>query len=352
MALASLGIDFGVRSALNLWVAAIQGPEKGTAELWQYVYHEQRPDLGVVKLVSEQAVTRVGTGVGALLLPWTNYDRMESLWLWNVWLDGGGVCALPLRSEPVVRVALGTSQARPVRPALSVASGELDMCLILGGGKQLAMVRFTPGGDGRRASGSVLWHTPLTAAPVSERAALGPEAAGSPRRVVLVRQDEGDVVVELLDLAGEKTPAKSTTARLPGHFSIPAAEPGIRIDAQGNTFVSLLIAANQELTEISVADLVFPAGRDKPPSQEVTPVRTLDAAPVAAAIAFQSRPDRPMRRDWVVLNSNGTLVHSQSNGSPMQPQGNPVTPLELVALSQATYVLTLPGDRPMLEALQ
>ena len=59
-----------------------------------------------------------------------------------------------------------------------------------------------------------------------------------------------------------------------------------------------------------------------------------------------------MRRDWVALLSDGSIFHSMSGDKPMRPRGKPVTPLNLVSLSQTIYMLTMNVDGPNLEALR
>ncbi len=352
MNLVSLGIDFGVLNAINLWVAAALPGKDGQPQLWAMVFHEARPDLGEVKLVSRTPGTRLAANASQVMVPWANYDRMESLWLWHAWLEGDALCASPSTSAPPARLSLSAAPASLVYPALTVASGELDIAFVAAGGKELALARFTPGPDGSSAKGSILWRHALDATPIACRAALSTDERHPLRRSVLVRQEKGEVLLQLVDLENGRAAPGASNARIPGYFALPSAEPGIRIDQQGTTYVSLLLAANPELTDLSVADISFPAAKDERPTPRIEKARKVAVAPVAAGVTFQSRPDRPMRRDWVLLLPDGSLVHNLSSDKPMRPQGKPVTPLSLVALSQATYILTLRADGPFLEALR
>lgn len=353
MPLASLGIDFGVPFAINLWVAAVLPAPDGQLQLCDIVYHEDRPDLGVVKLVSRKTARAVPKGATKLFVPWTNYDRMDSLWLWRGWIDGANLCGLPQPSDPLLRIPLGAEPSQLIRPALSTTTGEMDVPLIGAGGKELLLARFLPGREGQAASGSVLWRIPIAEPPVASRAALGPAASGSQRRLVLMLQKENGVTLHLLDITGGRKPASTVTIDIPKVFALPNSEPGIRIDDKGATHISVLLSSGPDFKDLSTADVSFPPGGGPPAlSPKIVNVRSkLDAPPVAAGITYEARPDRPMRRDWVVLLADGTLVHSQSNDKPMRPRGVPVTPLDLVAMSRATYILTIQADGPNLEAL-
>lgn len=352
MSIAALGIDFGVLNALNLWVACLVPVKDNQAQLVSFVFHEERPDVGEIKLVSREVAGTVPHGATEVLLPWCNYSRMRSLWLWHGWVEGANLCALTSASAPLARLSLNAPPARLVRPPLAVSSGEFELPYVSAGGRELALARFVPGPDGGAPSGSIPWHVPLPGAVAAAGAALGPVKAGSPRRAVLAFQDKENVTLELLDLASGRPPPGRSNAKLSPFYILPGSEIGVRIDETGTTYVSLVVSSTPDFLDISIVDAVFPAGGDKTVVPRVEAGPKLAVPPVAAAITFQSRPDRPMRRDWAVLLSNGSLVHNKSAQKPMRPQGKPVTPLELVALSQTTYLLTLGLAGPNLEPLR
>jgi hypothetical protein len=352
MSIASLGIDFGVLNALNLWVACLLPTKEGQPQLVSFVFHEDRPDLGEIKLVSREVSSTLPTGAHDLVLPWCNYSRMMSLWLWHGWLEGSNLCAFASPTSPVARISLGAPPSHLVLPPLAVSSGEFDVPFLAPGGRELGLARFVPGRDAAAPSGSTVWQTPLAREPVSARAALGPEKAGSLRRVVLVSQEKDAVALQLLDLATGKPPAGPTNIRLPASFALPGAEPGIRIDSEGVTHVSTLVASGPDLLDVSIVDVAFPRIGDQAVGPQIEKVYKFTEPPMAASVSFQTRPDRPMRRDWAALQRDGSLVHKASSGKPMKPRGKVVTPLQLVSLSQTTYILTLQLDGPILEPLR
>ncbi len=350
MNLASLGIDFGVLNALNLWVACIIPDKDGHIQLMDIIFHEERPDLGEIRTISAKASMRLPNGVTYLVLPWCNYDRSDELWFWHAWVENASLSALPAPGEPVVRVPLGAPPSRLVRPALAVASGEFDVPFLTANGLELVLVRFVAARAGRAADGAILWRWPVADRPVAARAALGPAKSGSLRRIVLVFQEEEAVVLQLVDFTGGR-PVNALSCKVARLHCLPGGEPGIRIDEKGATHVSILLASSPDLLELSIIDVIFPPGGGMPQEPRVERARKIPARPIAAGIAYQARPDRPMRRDWVAVLADGSVVHSLSRERPMRPRGKPGIPLEIVALSQATYLLTLGLEGPILETL-
>lgn len=350
--IASLGIDFGVLNAMNLWVTHTRTSEAGQLELVGSVFHEDRPDLGEIKTVSSEVVCKLPEGVGQVLMPWTNYDRMESLWLWHAWLRDDHLYASTSSQGSPASVALDGAPSRLVRPALSDASGELDVFFVSTNGRELGMACFQPDDTGEAAKGSVAWRVGVGGAPVAARAALGPANRGSPKAVLLARQADEGLRLELFTMGGGVQPARPRAVLAEGVTPIPGSEPGLRIDEEGVIHASVLVFTDATKLDLAIVDAVFPAD-DRPPRKPVlTPIRTLETPPVAGGIAFQARPDRPMRRDWVVLLADGTILHNMSGEELMRSDGVPVVPLSLVALSQATYVLTSGAEGPELEALR
>jgi hypothetical protein len=275
-----------------------------------------------------------------------------SLWLWHAWSHGEQLFAVARAGGTPGAVQLGGTPSQVIRPALTVASGELDVLLVTSGGKELAMARFArPAGD-RAPQGSILWHAPLPGKPVVGRAVLGAAHAHSPRRVLLVYQEKDAAVCHLLDLADGRQPAAPLVARVPGAIVLPGGQPGLYIDDRGDTHAGLLLLADAAGTELLVVDAVFPAAGGLVPQPKVTKARKLPRPAVAGAVAFQARADRPMRRDWAVLLMDGSVSHSQSEAKPMRPTRLTITPMELLVQSQATYLLTAGPDGPWLEALR
>jgi hypothetical protein len=349
---ASVGVDLAVLGAFNLWIAALTSNTNGQIGLVSFVVHEARPDLGEVKAVSKRVIAQLSSDATGVAMPWSNYDRMTSLWFWCSWIEGSNICALPHPSQPIIRVPLGFPPNRLVGPPLTVSSGELDVLLITSESKELGLVRFVPAREEISASGSVLWRWPLVTKPVGASAAIGPAKIGSPRGVLFAMENKDGVTLQLLYLADGRRPQNPVNIRIPHCRAIPGVEPGLRIDEQGVSHLSLLVAADSSLREVSIVDVsVLPNGSFSAETR-MSPARKLEQAVVAGCATYQSRPDKPMRRDWAVLLADGSIVHSQSGGKPMRPHGKPVTPLQMVAMSQATYFLSLAEDGPHLEPLR
>jgi len=352
MSTAALGLDFAVFGAINLWVGSLNSDTSGQQDLVSYIFHESRPDLGEVNVISQRVIVKVPGQGTDVFLPWSNYHRMGSLWFWQGWREGTNLCASTHPAQPVLRIALEAPPANLIGPSLTVASGEFDVFFISAGGQELGLARFLPPKRDTPGSGSVLWRWPLPQKPIAACAALGSAKLGSPRQIVLVMKETEGLSLLLLDLADGRQPQHPVKIQIPKYHAIPGAQPALRIDDEGTSHISLLVAADSAFQDLSVVDVSVPNGDAAASEPQVSHVRKLTQTPVAVGITFQARPDRPMRCDWAVLLPDGTIAHNHSQDSTMRPRGKPVTPLQMVAMSQATYILTIGDDGPMLETLR
>lgn len=349
MASASLGFDNQVLNAIDMWIVAVRPVKDGRSDVQTVIINEQRPDLGELSVVADTVTGSISGEVQDVLVPISNYMREESLWFWTGWLQGQQVCART-NNTAVAAVQCDSRPWMMIRPAMTVRTGELDMLLLAAEGRELQFIRFTPGQGGQAPHGSVVFRMPLAAKPVAARAALGPVRAKSPRRLLLAFQEKDGAALHLYDLGEGKQPGPPVIVKLPDQTLLPAQEPALRVDDDGATFASVLLASPAKPTNLSIADVLFPlAGA---PQQKIAAARNLPVNPVAATLTYAIRPDRPMRRDWAVLMANGLVSHSQTEGDPMKVAGLPVVPLDLAAMSQATYMLTQTLLGPTLDPLR
>ncbi len=351
MSTASLGVDFGVLHAINLWAAFAAPAPGGRMQLRDLVFHEERPDLGEIELVSDEASVSLPAAVIDVFMPQTNYDRMDSLYLWRGWFEGPTVCALADPKAPPVRVTLEGPGMRLVRPALSVESGEMQVPVLGAGGRQLVLVRFQMPAGGSPAGGEVVWTLPLDRPAAGACASLGPATTGSLKKVAILSKEEGGVSLQVIDLPERGKPGKPARLELKGFEPVPGGHPGMFIDVKGSAHVSAIIAKEGSPKELSVIDVRFPATPEGGIEQSVKSIREIASLPVAAGVSWQSHADRPLRRDWAVLLKNGKVLSSQTENPPMALEGVPVVPLELVSRSQCTYLLTTGPAGPLLESL-
>jgi hypothetical protein len=350
MPAAALGLDHRVLNAVNLWVAALRPPKEGRADLANIVFHEERPDLGELKKVSDEVFGSIAGDVQSLLFPLANYSRMESLWLWIGWIQGQQIMAKTSSISPVAAIQ---ADSRPafIRPAMTVATGELDILFLGSEGRDVQLARFVPGKDGGTPSGSTLWKVPLPARPVAARATLAPERVKSARRLLLCFQEKEGAALHLYDLADGKQPGPPVIARIPGETLLADQQPALAVDDDGNTHAAVLLANPNAPTDLAIADVLFPPNNPAP-QIKTADAKKLPAKPLTATLAYHVLPDTAPRRDWAVLMTNGKIVNSQANGDPMQPFGIPVLPLELAAMSRATYLLTQLPTGASLEPLR
>lgn len=361
MGIASLGIDFGVIGMMSIWVAWAQPVSPSQTELVHFTFREARPDLGEVKIVSTRAITPIPPNVQQVLSPWANYTSMSSFWPWIGWRSGNDIYFRYFAERPPLHMGLGEDGATIVNPALETSKGimdvDVDVAVLGKAGHTLRILRFTSPKDAVddklewRVSAKVEWlrSWKLNFTPVAARSFLGPEKQSSARKVALIESQSGGVGVHLYNIDSPSGDPRALT--VPRIFAIPGSEPAAYVDDKGTSHVSFVASASEDLKQLVIVDTHFPAQPNGKPTSEAQRLREVPESPTHATVAFQARADRPMRRDWVVAMRDGTLIH-ESQEHAMRTDRPVVLPLNVVRMSQATYVLTADKSGPWLEMLR
>jgi hypothetical protein len=132
--------------------------------------------------------------------------------------------------------------------------------------------------------------------------------------------------------------------RIPNVVAMRNAQPALRVSSDGVSHAAIMVQGNTATHDFAVADLTFDRSGKLLGSAAVTALGQLSAAPKAAAAGYVVEPGSTMRRDWVVLLDDRTVVHSASGGGPRELRAAPATPLQLVSLASGTYLLTIDAN--------
>jgi hypothetical protein len=329
--------DDGFQTSNPIRVLCLNG-EAPNQRLYQAILREDRPDLGEVGLAKMIAVAPADPKTTALIGPWANHNRMESLLNRFGWQAGAVLDIEGLAGSPALRFTLPDSSGQLLRPALMSDSGDVDVMVLSAAGNSLSMIRFPPARPGAEAK--MLWTLPLQTAPASARAAIGPRAAGARRYAVLILPEgsKGSRMI-LVDGGTDQTKPAVREAVLPDATPLPGGEPAIMVATDGTIHASAIFVEDVKQRKVFVADVKWPAG-----SGQATPTRgksfKLPGAPRSAQVTYSVASKSP-RREWLVLLQDGSVVFSGSPNRPRKVDGSPALPIDLVAMSQMTYLLTL-----------
>ncbi len=360
MGIASLGIDFGLIS-VGLWVGWVNPMSPTQAELVHFTFLEERPDLGEVGILSRRVITSIPPDVQQVLTPWANYTSTTSFWPWTGWRHGNDLYFSYSADHPPLHAGLGEGGAMVVSPALETSKGimdvDVDVAVLSKTENALRILRLMSPKD--PVDGKLEWRVPakvewlrswkLDFTPVAARSFLAPKKLGSARKVVLLESQSGGVGVHLYDIDNSTDDLRVLI--VPKVYALPGSEPGAYVDDKGTSHVSFVASASADLKQLVIVDTHFPAKATDKPTSEVQRLRAIADVPTDTAVAFQARADRPMRRDWVVAMRDGSLLH-ESQERAMRTDRPVVLPLNVVRMSQATYVLTADKTGPWLEMLR
>jgi hypothetical protein len=306
--------------------------------LYQAILREDRPDLGEVGLAKMISVAPADPKATALIGPWANHNRMESLLNRFGWQAGAVLGIEGLAGSPGLRFTLPEIPSPLIRPALMSDSGDVDVIVLRANAGSLAMIRFPIARAGAEAR--IVWTLPLAAPPVAARAAIGPRSAGSRRNAILIVPDgsTGSKMI-LVESGGDQATPVLREGVLPDATPLPGAEPAIMVDSDGTIHASAIFVEGANQRNVFVADIKWPPG-----SGAASPSRgktfKLPGTPRSAQVTYSVTSKSP-RREWLVLLQDGSVVFSGSPNRPRKVDGSPALPLDLVAMSQMTYLLTL-----------
>ena len=351
-----VGVDQGFISKRQIPAAWLhQGARQ--RHLYSAVFTEERPDLAEVTPPTAKYLQDTGADATDLLVPWTNFDRNEGFHHWFAWREGSRLFARSLLSKEPVALDLGRPPERLIRPALLAPSGELDILVLSGGGRELLLARFpAPSNEGVPAPGRVLWRLPLPGVAAGARVALASRALANMRRAVLVSQEADTLILSLLDTGKADGPGELKMARVRGVRALAHSEPGLWIDAAGRTRAAVLCEkpsedAQRKDRSLALASVTFGPDGAVQAEATATALASLGVAVKSATVGF-AIVDTQARLDWAALLENGLVIHQHSGGEARDLGAPPAMPLALLPRAKASYLLTLhPTEGPRFIAL-
>ena len=330
-------IDDGEQSSSPIRVLCLVGDPPGH-RLYQAILREERPDLGEVSLAKLIAVAPADSKATAVFGPWANHNRLDSLLNRFGWQAGALLGVEGLAGSPALRFTLPSVPQRLIRPAVMPDSGEVDVLALSADGKTLQLVRFPIARPGAEAK--LQWSLQLPASPIGARATLGSRAAGARRAAVLVFPETGGARMMLVEADAADTSPKTRSVVVEGAAPLPDSEPAISIGPDGKIRASALFGEDPGLRRMFVAEVTWPSGPGEGTVARAGAGR-LPSAPRSAAVTYSVTRRPADRREWLVLLRDGTVVFSGSPNRPRQLDGALMLPLDLLAMSRMTYLLTL-----------
>jgi hypothetical protein len=327
----------------SAWVMADNGFQRSTpvrvlglvgdsAQLYQFFFQEQRPTVGEITLTEMIRAADAPADAQRAIAPWTNFDRSEVLFARFGWQARGVIGIESGRPEESVKIELDLD-TEFIAPALMTQNG--DTTLFTYTPRNLTVVRFPAPTKGASTSAPrVQWTTPVASPIQGSAAALGPAPQNLMFAVTLSQTDTG-VELTLFERNGN---GRGRTAELKGARILPSSRPALWVDSEGAAHAAALIAEDNSLRRVSLADVVWNSGNGSPKVDRRGVFQSAQAIRESAA-AFSITPTRPPRSSWVVLLADGSLLTSLSSSEPFHTHRNPISPLQLLVLSNATYLL-------------
>lgn len=360
-AIATHGVSVGVdvlRGPPGDLHASLVHAGAGGAELVDALFVEDRPDLGELRRASlESRRTLAATGMGEVLVPWCNVDRMTAIAAWRAWTHGG---ALHADDSP-----LGAPVAVPLPPAASLLppawqdpSEVLEVLVLEADRRRMQLARFASHGPPTPPTGALVWRSDDREAIVTARLALGPAAQGSLRRIVAVETHGEDLRVSCFDARPDGSGAPLGTMVLPELDPVPGTALALRVMPDGRTKVWMLVDAKEPGWQVYLSHVIFDVTGEVLRCDRHVSLVTLAAPLLEAALELVLPEDRePEELVWALRIDDRRVLWSRGGRAARwlkTPRPTTIaTPMQLRPLSQATYLATLrPGHAPELVTLE
>lgn len=343
---ASFGVDERIPDRAGEWIDFLHRGPTGV-RLFTGLFVEPKIDQHGFQNFSIAEVRPVGGDATDLLTAWSNYNRMADLPKWRAWREGATLHATAGAFAEPLTLDLGAVPQALARPALMTRDGALDVFVVAAGGRELQLVRFPAQPRGGVAAPTVLSRAPLPAGLTGVRVALAPGGASVERHVVVTWDERDSFLVGHLKFSAKGEAGLMAITRFPEAKSLPNSEPALRVEADGSARVSALCMTTKGggAPRLAVVDLAVAPGDDAPVKSEIAESGALRFPPRAAAVSFVVSAGAAVRRDWVVLFDENRILNSRSTPELHRLDAPPALPLQLVTITDASYLLTLHPER-------
>lgn len=353
----SVGVDVLRRPPGDLHVSFVHAGAGGPV-IHDALVVEDRPDLGELERASLGPRRTVAPGVGAVLVPWCNVDRMTAIAAWRAWQDGGALVGDDSPLGQPVSLAL-PSGASVLPPAWQGPSEALDVLVLEADRRRLALARFESHGPPTPPTAALAWRSDAREPIVAARLAVGPAAAGSVRRAIALEAHGEDLLVSCFAVEPGAGGAPIGRLLLPKVEPVPGLGLALRVTPDAHTKVWLLVDAKRPGAQVYMAHAIFDAGgKLVGGGDRFAPLVALDVPLVEAALELALPEDRgPEELVWALRTDDRRVLWSRAGRAPRwlkTPRPTTVaTPMQLRPLSEATYLATLrPGRMPELVTLE
>lgn len=339
---AALAADIGAAAGAPYRALVLQNGG-GAKRLYEEFFVEERPDLGEVQTDSLVPQGEVGAAAARVFSPWSNFNRNELPFNWQVWTDSGRLFAKALIAPEPSIYDLG--EATVLRPPLMGPGGHLEVFALADGGRELRWVHF-PSPDMRGGAGPprMEWALPVTPAAQTGRCTLAPRAAGGGWHVILASQAGDSVTLQYINASMVPGDGGPLTIQIQQAHLVPGSEPAIQAIDTGDIEIAVLVQRDRTLRDLAIARFKIDGTLRKAGEVQVTEVGQLPGAVRAGAAVFSVDPKRARQLSWLVLMRDGRVLSSSTPTKPYALDSRVVLPLELLPVSAYTYLLTIARD--------
>lgn len=272
--------------------------------------------------------------------PITEQSLRDDWFGWAAFCEGSTIVAAPTNGDPPARLTLDFTPDAVLLSPVQHPDHNLDVFVTApdpAGGK-LALVRFGDGDFTTDAAGRVAWALDLPFAIASGAVTAQPGTGSRFSHAVLVEAAPGCVRIHHAQIDGRGPPRRFEVLTLADAEILDDAPPALFAERSGALHAALIVTAPGDRTRCRLVDLTF-APRHEGATITATASIALTYPATAARLGYCRREDGGHRRDWAIRSSDGAVHAAASTGGVRTARAASDSPLCLLVLERASYLL-------------
>ena len=272
--------------------------------------------------------------------PTTEHSLRDDWFGWATFCEGATIVAAPTNGDPPARLALDFTPDGVLLAPIQHPDHDLDL-FVTGpapAGGKLALVRFSDGDFTTDAAGRVAWTLELSFAAASGAVTAQPGTGSRFSHAVLVEAAPGCVRIHHAHIDGRGPPRRFEVLTLADAEVLGDAPPALFAERSGALHAALIVTAPGDRTRCRLVDLAFAPRHEGAAIEAITPI-ALTYPATSARLGYSRREDGGHRRDWAIRSTDGAVHAAASAGGVRTARAASDSPLCLLVLERASYLL-------------
>lgn len=297
------------------------------------------PSLDLLRR-SVTRLTGAAPSASHLACPVTEQSLHDDWFGWAAYCEGAAIVAAPTNGDAPARLLLDFTPDAVLLSPIQHPDHDLDLFLTAPdpAGGVLTLVRFGDGDFTSDAAGHVTWTHALPFAAASGAVTAQPGTGSRFSHAILVEAASGCVRIHHAHIDGRGPPRRFEVVTIADAEVLDDAPPALFAERSGALHAALIVTAPGDRARCRLVDLAFAPRHEGATIEAVTPI-ALTYPAACARVGYCRRDDGGHRRDWAIRSIDGAVHAAASAGGVRTARAASDSPLCLLVLERASYLL-------------